>query len=97
MSSRGHFKKRPGEVETFGINYTDRLDNPILSGDTIAASTWTVPAGITKVSDSIYNGNLAAAVLLSGGTDGEDYVLENSVDTAAGRTLEAVIVIHVRS
>ena len=50
--------------------------------DTVATSTWTVPTGITKVSDTY--GSKTTTIVLSGGTAGVNYVLENTITTAAG-------------
>ena len=90
------FRKTAAEVETFGIDYTDRLSNEIITNDAIATSEWTVPAGITQDSDAIDQSDTRAVITLSGGTDGENYTLVNVVVTAGGRTLEEEIVIQVR-
>ena len=64
------------------------------AGDTISASTWTVPAGITK--DSDLNTNTTTTIWVSGGTAGEDYNLLNRVVTAGGRTVDRTLRIRVR-
>lgn len=66
-----------------------------LGSDTIASSTWTVPAGITKNSDSATT--TAATIWMQGGTDGTDYTLVNHITTAGGRQEDQSIVLKVRS
>lgn len=56
-----------------------------LGSDTIATSTWSVPAGITKDSDT--NTTTTTTAWLSGGTANTNYTLTNTITTAGGRTL----------
>lgn len=55
-----------------------------LSGDTIATSTWTVPAGLTL--DSSTNTTTTTTAWLSGGTSNTTYLVTNRITTAGGRT-----------
>ena len=80
--------KDPNAVLDYTLNWFEYLD-----GDTISTSTWTVPAGITKNSES--NTTTAATVWLSSGTDGTDYDVYNRIVTAAGRTDDRTIRIRV--
>lgn len=57
----GSFIKDPDGVREVTIDFTD-----FLGSKTISAATWTIPAGITKKSES--NTTTAASVILSGGT-----------------------------
>ena len=82
--------KDPNEVLDYQIDWTLRL-----AGDTISTSTWTVPAGITKDSDS--NTTTAATVWLSGGTLGETYELLNRIVTAGARTMDQTVKIKIKS
>jgi len=66
-----------------------------LADDVIATATWAVPAGITKVAES--NTTTVTRVWVSGGTAGEDYDLEVTVTTAAGRTWQRTITLKVRN
>lgn len=82
------FTKDPNAVLDFAINWTTWLN-----GDTIATSTFTVPSGITK--DSQSNSTTIATVWLSGGTEGQAYDVLNRITTAGGRTEDKTIMIYV--
>lgn len=84
------FTKDPQSVLDYQIDWSAWLD-----GDTISTSTWTVPSGITKDSDSA--STTGVTIWLSGGTDGTDYELTNHIITAAGREDDRTITIQVRS
>lgn len=55
--------------------------------DTISASTWTIPTGLTQASPapSISVDGKTTTVWISGGTAGAIYTVTNHVTTAAGR------------
>ena len=81
--------KDPNEVLDYQINWTQRLD-----GDTITGTpTWTVPAGITK--DSQSNTDTETTVWLSGGTASETYTITCVIVTTGGRTMETSVFISV--
>ena len=82
------FRKGPDEVLDYAGDWSAWLDS-----DTITASTWTVPDGLTKDSDAFTD--TTTTIWLSGGTLGEQYDLENCVETSAGRTACRTIRIHV--
>lgn len=65
-----------------------------LGSDTISASEWILPAGITQESDS--HTDTTATVRLSGGTAGQQYEITNRVDTASGQQFDQSITIYVR-
>jgi hypothetical protein len=65
-----------------------------LSGDTIIASTWIVPTGLTKESES--NTATGATIWVSGGTAGTNYPVTNRISTAAGRTEDRTSVIKCK-
>ena len=62
------------------MNWVDWL--PV--GDTITASSWIVPAGITAASTGYTT--TTTTVWLTGGKAGQRYVLTNRIVTADGRT-----------
>lgn len=66
----------------------------LVGGDTLATATWTVPAGITKVSET--NTTTTATVWLSGGTVDTDYDVVCHVVTGAGREDDRTLRIQVR-
>lgn len=71
----------------------------LVEGDTITASTWSVPAGLTMESSpapSISTDGKKTTVWLSGGTHGEDYPVVNHITTAAGRADDRTLNISVR-
>lgn len=68
--------KHATATESFGIDYaTDYLD----TGETIVTSTWTVPAGITKLAESFTT--TVTKIVLSGGTVGTIYEITNTITT----------------
>ena len=106
--------KDPGSTEPFfvvwcspsNLNDGSATDTGILQGETISTSTWTVPTGITKNSDSkisvtiqgvIYAVNTVTTVWLTGGTAGTDYDLVNTIVTSGARTLDHTLKIKVRN
>lgn len=83
------FDKDPNAVLDYMVDWTEWLD-----GDTIATSTWTVPAGITKDSDT--DTDTTTTVWLSSGSLGNRYQLVNRITTAGGRTDDRSIFIDVK-
>jgi hypothetical protein len=80
--------KDPQDVLDYGCDFSTWL-----GVDTITASAWTVPSGITADSDT--NTTTATTIWLSGGTLGESYRLVNHITTAAGRETDRSIVIKM--
>ena len=78
-------------VLDYTIDWTKWLDEV---GDTIETSTWIVPTGLTKVTET--NTTKLATVWLSGGTVGMNYTVTNRITTAAGRADDRSITIRVR-
>ncbi len=90
MGTNGRFLKDPDAVLDYQINWAAWLGT-----DTISSSTWTVPTGITKNSDT--NSTTTTTIWLRGGTAGTEYTLTNRIVTAGGRTADRSIVIVVRA
>lgn len=80
--------KDPDAVLDYTVNWTEWLGD-----DRIDTSTWIIPAGLTKDSDS-HNG-LEAIVWLSGGTAGDRYEVTNRITTTGGRTDDRTVSISV--
>lgn len=83
--------RAPDAIRTYGLDWSGTL----ASGDTLASVAWTVPAGLTLVSQGAnseivtegrnsYAAGTLALVRLSGGTAGTDYTLTCAVVTAQG-------------
>jgi hypothetical protein len=53
-----------------------------LGKQTIATSSWTIPAGLTHVANGVVQGNTKTYITLSGGTTGNSYVVTNTVGIA---------------
>jgi len=83
--------KDPHEVKDYEIDWL-----PELGSDTIATSTWTVPAGVTKVSDTTAYSSTRTVIKLSGGTTDEDYTLLNHIVTASGDEFDQSVILQVR-
>jgi hypothetical protein len=88
MATSNYFEKVVDGVKDYYVDWSAWLD-----GDTIVTSTWTVPDGITKDSDT--NTGTRAEVWLSGGTLDTYYTLVNHITTAAGRHNDQPIVIRI--
>lgn len=82
------FRKDGAATLDYRVDWEEWLD-----GDTIATSTWTVPAGLTQ--GAATNSTTTATVWLSGGTVGTTYQVTNRVVTAAGRTDERSFRVYV--
>lgn len=82
--------KDPDEVLDYEIDWTARL-----VGDTISSSTWIIPDGITKNSDTFTS--TSALVWLSGGVEGASLLLVNRVVTAGGRTMDQSVALKIKT
>lgn len=76
--------KDPNAVLDYSIDWSDWLDT-----DTISTSTWTVPTGLTKGTDT--TSTTVTTVWLSGGTAGTTYEILNRITTAGGRTQDKTV------
>lgn len=84
------FLQDPDETKDYERDWSTEL-----GADTIATSTWTPDTGITVDSDS--HDTTTATVWISGGTDGTNYDVLNTVTTAGGRTLEHSLQFRIRA
>lgn len=82
------FAKDPDATLDYAVDWT-----PFLNGDTISTSTWTVPAGLTSVSES--NTTEIATVFLAGGVVGASYSVLNRIVTSSGVTDDRSIIIQI--
>lgn len=81
--------KDPDAVLDYKLDWTK-----FLSGDTITASTWTLPAGLTNSGDSFTD--TSTTIWLSGGTAGTKYTAHNQITTSGGRTEDRSVQIFVK-
>lgn len=84
-----NFSKDPSEKLDYTLDWDDRL----AVGETISASTWSVPAGITQSTPSPSFTTTTTTIWLTGGTAGTNYQVTNHVTTSAGREYERSIFI----
>jgi hypothetical protein len=81
--------KDPQAVLDFHVAWADWLE-----GDTIASSTWSVPAGLVAVADTFTASD--STIWLSGGTINKKYVVTNSIVTAEGRQQDYTFAVAIR-
>lgn len=74
------FVKSPTAVLDFGFDWTDWLD----SGETIEASSWSVPSGLTNAGETF--STTQTKIWLSGGTAGTEYTVTNTIETTESAT-----------
>jgi hypothetical protein len=84
-------EKDPNEVKDWTLDWGAKR---LADAETISTSSWTIPTGITKDSDT--DADTTTTVWLSGGTAGVHYTLTNRVTTSQGRTFDWSIVVQVR-
>lgn len=82
--------KDPSSEITYHVNWTSWLGS-----DTIATSTWTVPADLTTLGSPTKT-NTHAYIKLGGGVRGETYEVVNTIVTAAGEKEDATIVLYIK-
>jgi hypothetical protein len=90
------FRKDPDATLDYGFDWEAPADEggPYLeSAETISASVWTVPDGLTEVSDEA--DDTTTKVWISGGTAGNSYTVSNKITTSEGRIDERSFVIIV--
>lgn len=84
------FNKDPDSVMDYKIDWTSWLVS-----DTVAASTWTLPAALTEHGNTTFD-NTSTTLWVSGGVVGSIYECINHITTAAGRQEDQTIKLQVR-
>ncbi|WP_020476264.1 phage fiber-tail adaptor protein [Zavarzinella formosa] len=84
------FIKDPSARLDYQIDWSDWLED-----DTIAASAWTVPAGIAQYG-SATNTATSATIWLTGGTPGTDYFIVNQITTTEARINQQTLKLLIR-
>jgi hypothetical protein len=83
--------KDPDAVLDYGFDWTAQGWLP--TGDTITASAWTVPSGLTEVT-SVHD-DTTTTVWLAGGVEGVTYPVVNHITTSGGRQDDRTLMIRV--
>jgi hypothetical protein len=86
--NRVDFTKDADETLDFSFNYA-----PKLGEDTILTSVFSLPDGLSLVSQS--NDTDSATIFVSGGSAGRIYRIENTITTAGGREYEKTLYVQV--
>ena len=87
------YVKDPGAVLDYGFDWSEK--GWLATGESISESSWTVPEGLTKDSDT--NDDTTTTVWLSGGTAGENYEVVNHILTSTDREDDRTLIIKVRN
>ena len=85
------FLKDPDATLDYGFDWSEWLS----TGETLSSATWTVPSGITQVSDLITTDD--SVIWLSGGTAGTNYYVACKITTSSSRIDERTMTIIVRN
>jgi hypothetical protein len=80
--------KDPDEILDYQLDWSKRL-----LGDTITACDWSVPIGLTR-NASYFDGQITT-VWLGDGALGETYTVTNTIETAAGRTMQQSVKLKI--
>jgi len=78
------YEKDPHSTEDYSFGWSAYLND-----DTILTSTFLLPDGLTKISES--NTTTGAAIMVSGGSLGRTYRITHRITTAAGRQFDRTI------
>jgi hypothetical protein len=91
MTKRWSKPADPNDVADYSIIWT--LD----TGDTIAASTWTIaePSIGLSITTSSFN-DTTTSVWLTGGTSGDSAQLRNHITTALGRQFDQTVKLKIK-
>ena len=90
----------PADKDGYGFDLT--TDGWLESGESVSSVTWTVPAGLTKVTDfpnytgGDYNAGGIIKVALTGGTAGTDYDVLAHWVTSLGRERDRTFRLRVQ-
>ncbi len=77
------------------LDYSVDWGSWLQPSETITASTWTVPDGITQATPAPSFTTTEATIWLSGGTVGVYYAVVNHITTNQGREDDRTVHIHV--
>lgn len=88
--------KDPDDVLDYSIDWSEQLEADGAEGypDTISNVVWTVPAPLSKNSQTLGSG--IATAWISGGEDGTRYEIRCRITTSGGRTYDRTVSLAVR-
>lgn len=89
--------KDPNATLPYTVDWTAWLAN---EGDTALSATWTVPTGLTESIDPRHGRTLdagKATIWLSGGTEGQTYLVTCHLITAGGREDDRTLPVRIRN
>jgi hypothetical protein len=89
--------KTPDEHKYYGIDWTDEIAN---SEVVITDSQWDIVTPLGSPDLEVVSGSISGQVTLvrlSGGQEGLDYTVVNTITTSAPETLQDAIEVRVRS
>jgi hypothetical protein len=85
--------KRPNGEEYRSVDFDLFLD-PSCPADAITSAHWTVPEGLTIKYQWVEGAR--AYIVISGGTDGTDYLINCRITTAGGHTIDSSGLLFVK-
>lgn len=99
--------KDPDEVLDYDVDWTNRLydagelalvesGQTVVPNDVILDSTFTMPEG-SLVKDSASFISTATKIWLSGGDEGQTYLIVNEITTVGGRTMDQTMKLKIKS
>lgn len=86
----GTLTKDPNDSLDYQINWARWLSD----GETVAASAWTVPSGLTLVASSFTTTTTIARI--SGGTVSQTYNVQNRITTSSGQIKDESVNLRIR-
>jgi hypothetical protein len=81
--------KDPNETQSYVFRWAKEL-----AGETISTSAFTLPDGLASVATS--GSDSTRTIRVSGGSDGGQYRITNTITTSGSRTLEKTLRVLVR-
>jgi hypothetical protein len=91
--SGSDYLRDPADVLPIGNDWSTWLED----GETITASTWTVPAGITETTPASSFTDTTTTVWLTGGTLDTSYSVVNHITTDQGKERDQTLTVRVRN
>lgn len=92
----GKFSKQPGEIEAYGVSYSDATDyDETLVGATATAEDLAGDISDLFISPCVISGK-EVRVQIGAGTHRHEYKVTFTVDTSSGRRLQDEVILKVQ-